>query len=334
MKRILFSLIAYCVLPIACFAQNWTTVSSSNITDLNQQKLAAGSLCFLGTDQNNVPISFQVGGGGQVLARPFCVAVTNGSSASLLVPNPASTLPANIYYRVWVVDTSTGQVVLKYADVQFTGATFNLDSYIPIGGPTPPPFVPIGATLSCVNDTNFTCTVTGSGTILNLGFTGQLAVSRGGTGDSTLAAHSVLVGEGTSAVAAVGPGTAGFCLTSNGASSDPSYQDCPTLPAASSYSGTANQTITVFNVGASDQLYVFLADMSVTAISGTTTYKVNWTDRAGNSQSSPLTVSAAGDFLLEAVAIAAKASTSITFQVTVNSGTITYNGFYRLLSLN
>jgi len=73
--------------------------------------------------------------------------------------------------------------------------------------------------------------------------------------------------------------------------------------------------------------------MNVTAISGITTFKVNWTDRAGNSQSSPLPVSTTADFLLSPVAIAAKASTSITFQITIGTS-ITYNGFYRLLSLN
>ena len=112
-------------------AQNWTTVSASNITDLNQQKLPAGRLCFLGTDQNDIPISFEVGGGGQVLARQFCVSVTNGSSASLLVPNPQSTQPQGIYYRVTVNDTATGQLVLKYTAVSFSGATFNLDQYAP-----------------------------------------------------------------------------------------------------------------------------------------------------------------------------------------------------------
>ena len=115
MKK-LFGVVAVVCLSLCGFAQNWTTVSASNITDLNQQKLAAGSLCFLGTDQNDIPISFEVGGGGQVLARPFCVTVTNGSSAALTVPNPQNTQPQGIYYRVTVTDSSTGQVVLRYVD--------------------------------------------------------------------------------------------------------------------------------------------------------------------------------------------------------------------------
>lgn len=131
MKKLLGA-IAFVCLALTAHAQNWTTVSSSNITDLNQQKLAAGTLCFLGTDQNDIPISFQVGGGGQVLARPFCVAVTSGSSAALSVPNPQNTQPSGIYYRVTVTDSSTGQRVLLYKGVSFAGGTFNLDQYVPV----------------------------------------------------------------------------------------------------------------------------------------------------------------------------------------------------------
>lgn len=45
---------------------------------------------------------------------------------------------------------------------------------------------------------------------------GTLAVARGGTGASTLTANNVLLGNGTSAVQAVAPGTSGNVLTSNG----------------------------------------------------------------------------------------------------------------------
>src|SRR6185312_1428656 len=127
----IYRVLAFTLLSVCLRAQNWTSVSASNITDLNQQKLAAGSLCLLGTDQNDVPISFGVGGGGQVLARPFCVTVTNGAAAALTVPNPQNTQPPGIYYRVSVTDSATGQVVLRYRQVAFTGGAFNLDNYTP-----------------------------------------------------------------------------------------------------------------------------------------------------------------------------------------------------------
>src|ERR1043165_1039371 len=80
--------------------QNLTTVSASNITDINGAKLAAGQLCFLITDQQDNPISVSIGGGGQALKRGYCSPVTAGAVSSFTVPNPAATLPSGIYYRV------------------------------------------------------------------------------------------------------------------------------------------------------------------------------------------------------------------------------------------
>lgn len=49
-------------------------------------------------------------------------------------------------------------------------------------------------------------------------------VPHGGTGVATLAAHGVVVGNGTGVVAVTGAGTAGQLFTSNGASADPTFQ--------------------------------------------------------------------------------------------------------------
>lgn len=51
-----------------------------------------------------------------------------------------------------------------------------------------------------------------------------LGVSHGGTGDASLTAHNVLLGAGTSAVTFAAPSTAGYVLTSNGGSADPTFQ--------------------------------------------------------------------------------------------------------------
>ena len=58
----------------------------------------------------------------------------------------------------------------------------------------------------------------------SLSLTAPLEVGSGGTGASSLNNHYVLVGSDTDAVTPVTPSTAGFVLTSNGASSDPSFQ--------------------------------------------------------------------------------------------------------------
>jgi hypothetical protein len=55
--------------------------------------------------------------------------------------------------------------------------------------------------------------VTGSGTIT---IAGTLAVANGGTGSTNLTLNNVILGNGTSAVQFVAPGTTGNVLTSNG----------------------------------------------------------------------------------------------------------------------
>tara|TARA_B100000614_G_scaffold262909_1_gene300801 strand:+ start:269017 stop:276552 length:7536 start_codon:yes stop_codon:yes gene_type:complete len=78
-------------------------------------------------------------------------------------------------------------------------------------------------TFSDSDDTNVTLTITSSANDheFALGWTGDLSVSRGGTGLSTLTDGAVLVGNGTSAVQSVAMG-AGEVLIGNGAGSDPS----------------------------------------------------------------------------------------------------------------
>lgn len=58
----------------------------------------------------------------------------------------------------------------------------------------------------------------------NGGVAGVLPAVNGGTGKTTLTAHGVLLGEGTSAINATSAGTSGQVLTSNGASADPTFQ--------------------------------------------------------------------------------------------------------------
>ena len=64
-----------------------------------------------------------------------------------------------------------------------------------------------------------------------------LAVAEGGTGDTTLTSHGVLIGAGTSAVAATAAGSAGQVLQSAGASADPTYSTA-TFPSTATGTGT------------------------------------------------------------------------------------------------
>ena len=133
-------LLLLCVLCALCGdAQNFTTVTASSVQDLMGAKLASGQVCFQAVTGNGVPISYQAGGGGQVINVPRCASVTNGAF-SVSVANTALTTPAHICYRVTVKDLSTGQLVLGngqpgqpsgYECVQPTGVSFNFDTFVP-----------------------------------------------------------------------------------------------------------------------------------------------------------------------------------------------------------
>jgi hypothetical protein len=164
LKKLFLVSVFLCALCGSGFAQNLTTVSASNITDINGSKLAAGQLCFLITDQSDNPISVSIGGGGQALKRGYCSAVTAGVVTGFTVPNPANTSPTGIYYRVTVKDSSTGQEVLRYTLVSFTGATFNFDNYAPtnLAQGAPLSGTTVSGNLSGNGNATFTGTVTGS----------------------------------------------------------------------------------------------------------------------------------------------------------------------------
>jgi hypothetical protein len=80
------------------------------------------------------------------------------------VPNPSATSPSGIYYRVTVKDSSTGQEVLRYTLVSFTGATFNFDNYAPtnLAQGAPLSGTVVSGNLSSNGNATFTGTVTGS----------------------------------------------------------------------------------------------------------------------------------------------------------------------------
>ena len=230
-KLVLLAIMLACTVPLS--AQNWTTVTATNITDLNQQKLAAGQLCFLGTDQNDVPISFNVGGGGQVLKRAFCSAVTNGIAASFTVPNPAGTTPTGIYYRITVKDANSAQEVLRYNQVSFTGTSFNFDGYAPI---IPGQFAPLTGTavtgnLSVNGNLSITGTFTGSSF-------GLLGVQGLGINGATANANAV---NGPSGWTIQSAGTNELTVNSTGVTiNNPSFTGSLTLPATGTATSGSN----------------------------------------------------------------------------------------------
>lgn len=67
---------------------------------------------------------------------------------------------------------------------------------------------------------------------------GTLPVANGGTGNTTLTNHGVLIGAGTSAITQLAAAAAGTVLGGLGASSDPAFTATPTLGIAGSVKGT------------------------------------------------------------------------------------------------
>jgi hypothetical protein len=129
MKRIAAVLSLLLSLAGVSSAQNWSLVTATNLTYQDGTKLPSGKLCFTGTDSDDNPVSFKVGGGGQAVSGAVCTAITDGAIGSFSVPNPAVTAPANINYRVEVNDNQGWKLV--YTQVHFTGSPFNFDAYVP-----------------------------------------------------------------------------------------------------------------------------------------------------------------------------------------------------------
>jgi hypothetical protein len=129
MKKLIVILLA---LSAAATAQNLTAVSGSSVKNKSGASLLpAGQICFLGTNDDDVPISYQEGGGGIVGTVPKCGGITNGVITGFNVANPANTQPANIKYRITVKDSNTQQIIIDLRKVQFVGSPFNFDNYQP-----------------------------------------------------------------------------------------------------------------------------------------------------------------------------------------------------------
>lgn len=75
-----------------------------------------------------------------------------------------------------------------------------------------------------ITSSGSTLTLTGGANTLNIDVTAPLNVAHGGTGLTTITAHDLLIGNGTSAITLLAPSaTSGVALISQGAASNPAY---------------------------------------------------------------------------------------------------------------
>jgi hypothetical protein len=172
-----------------------------------------------------------------------------------LTPNDFCTATSGTAIQCTTAFTGSGDVVLAtsptIASPHLTGPTVDSGGLtVTAGGAnitgtvTGTTFSGSGASLTSLGTSNMTGV---SGTPSNTTFlrgdntwsavslgtgslTGVVTVPQGGTGDTTLTAHGLLVGNGTNAVATTAAGAAGTLLLGQGGSADPSFaamsQDC------------------------------------------------------------------------------------------------------------
>lgn len=120
--------------------------------------------------------------------------------------------------------------------------------------------LPAGAALTKTDDTNVTLSLGGSPSTsllnaasLNVGWSGTLAASRGGTGAASLSAgldaafsstHGTVLYRGASGWAALAPGTSGHFLKTSGASANPSWAAAGALTVLDKQQQTTGTSLT------------------------------------------------------------------------------------------
>ena len=227
----------------APYTQYGVTVSSTGVVTIGINSFVGGPAATLEYNINGVTYAFNPAGGGNI-AGP-AGSVTSGDLVSFngtggrlvqdsgilaanVVQGPASVASSG---NIAIFDGTTGKLI-KDSGVPTTGfvmgptssttghlASFNsttgqviADSGIAVSGSTLSANI-TGSAGSAATAGSAT-TAGSASTAATLSAT--LAVNRGGTGVNSLTAGSLLVGNATSPVSGVAPGTAGNILTSNG----------------------------------------------------------------------------------------------------------------------
>jgi len=109
----------------------YSALTAANIQDALGNKLTAGILTVITTDDKDNPITAVAGGAGGPIAAEGEVAITNGAlPANTWIADTRYTSPPNICYRL-VISDATGVPIWTIRYVQTTSATLDLDTYEP-----------------------------------------------------------------------------------------------------------------------------------------------------------------------------------------------------------
>ena len=108
-----------------------TTVSASNCVDSTGTKIASATAYFQPCNNFGFPMSFELGGGGQVSKQPVTATITNGVF-SITLGDCLLAKPENVGYLVTIIDNNSGDQLLGPGYIiQPSGATWNFDTFIP-----------------------------------------------------------------------------------------------------------------------------------------------------------------------------------------------------------
>lgn len=225
-------------------------------------------------------------GSGCQIEKPYLI--NNTLSHAITVKNTAGTgiaVPAG--KTMWVYNNGTNVV-----DAVTHLSSLTLSTALPIAsggtGTTSTTFVNLASNVTGTLPIANGGTGTTSTTFVNLAsnVTGTLPIANGGTGATTLTANAALIGNGTSAISTLAPGSSGNVMTSNGTawtSTAPTNSfstlvvGTQTNKATISYTTNTARTITIPAV-AGDRTFAFINEAQT--FSAAQTYTANQTVQA------------------------------------------------------
>ena len=158
---------------------------------------ANGNMTFTPNGTGEVIVSYMTAGVVQSSSSGV-LASSNGSNGQILIGGGTAPAWANITSTGGTVIITNGANTINLESSGATASSFPTDS----GTATP------SAGALTIHGANG-ITTSGSGSTVTVNLTNPVTVPHGGTGAVTLTAHSLLLGEGTSAVAALGAATNG-----------------------------------------------------------------------------------------------------------------------------
>lgn len=191
------------------------------------------------TSVNDTNVTLTLGGN-YTYAMPYPTTLTMGWQNTLSVARGGTSFSS---YTVGQILYASSSSALSRLDIGTQG------QFLTVSGGLPSWQTPSGAALTAVNDTNITLTLGGTpatalmnAASITMGWTGLLAISRGGLNLDSYATGDILYADSITSLGRLGIGSSGDVLTVSGGL--PSWQPLTTLSGGVVYMvGTANQVL-------------------------------------------------------------------------------------------